>query len=83
MSDMSRSRRRTSCWMISRRRSREALGAGERQRFDGASERCQRILQFVADVGGKAFDRIEPRLSAAVISRKEAERWPISSPREE
>ncbi len=32
---------------------------GEWQRLDGAAQRRQRVLQFVADVGRKAFDRID------------------------
>ena len=39
--------------------------AGKRQRFDGAAQRCQRVFQFMADVGGKILDR-----SDTVVERR-------------
>ena len=40
------------------------VGAGERQRLDGAAQRGQRVLQLVRDVGGEALDRLD-----AVVER--------------
>ncbi len=64
MSVISRSSRRTSCWMIVGSRSLASLGPGERQRLDGAAQRGQRVLEFVGDVGGEALDRLD-----AVVER--------------
>ncbi len=64
MSLISRSRRRTSCWMMASRRSREFVAAGERQGLDRAAQRGQRILQLVGDVGREALDRLD-----AVVER--------------
>ena len=59
MSVISRSSRRTSCWMMSISRVARALVLGERQRLDGAAQRGQRVLQLVADIGGEALDRLD------------------------
>ena len=64
MSLISRSRRRTSCWMIASRRAARFVAAGERQRLDGAAQRGQRVLELVGDVGGEALDRVD-----AVVER--------------
>ena len=59
MSVISRSRRRTSCWMISSQPLARRLVLGQRQCLDRASQRGQRVLQFVADIGGEALDRLD------------------------
>ena len=64
MSLISRSSRRTSCWMTSSSRSREAPRLHARQGLDGAAQRGQRVLQFMRDIGGEALDRVD-----AVVER--------------
>ena len=59
MSLISRSSRRTSCWMIAEQPGLDALALGQRQGLDGAAQRGQRVLQFVRDVGGEALDRLD------------------------
>jgi hypothetical protein len=53
MSVISRSRRRTSCWMTSSRPLARFVVLGERQRLDRASQRCQRVLQLMATSAAK------------------------------
>ena len=65
MSLIRRSRRRTSCWMIDISRCRESSLLGERQRFDRAAQRGQRVLQFVRHVGGETLDRVDPVVERA------------------
>ena len=35
------------------------VGLGQRQRLDRRAQRGQRVAQFVRDVGGEAFDRLD------------------------
>ena len=63
MSVISRSSRRTSCWMISISRPRIVV-LGQRQRLHRAAQRGQRVLQLVRDIGGEALDRLD-----AVVER--------------
>ena len=58
MSLISRSSRRTSCWMTASSRALRFRLARDRQSLDGAAQRGQRIFQFVGDVGGETFDRV-------------------------
>ena len=65
MSLISRSSRRTSCWITPQqpRRDSRRLRA-QRHRLDGAAQRGQRVLQLVRDVGREALDRLD-----AVVER--------------
>ena len=64
MSLISRSSRRTSCWMTPSRRAARFVGPGERQRLHRAAQRGQRVLQLVRHVGREALDRLD-----AVVER--------------
>ena len=59
MSEISRSRRLTSCWITANSRSWLSLGLGERHGFDRRTQRGQRILQLMRHVGGEALDRLD------------------------
>ena len=48
--------------------------ARQRQRFDRASQRRQRVLQLVADIGGKALDGVDATVQAVVMV------WPVINP---
>ena len=65
MSESSRSRRFTSCW-ITRQQPLLALGRpGERQRFHRRTQRGQRVLELMRDVGCEALDRFDPVVKRA------------------
>ena len=57
MSEISRSSRRTSCWITSSS-PRANFGPGDGQGFDGAAQGGERVLQFVRDIGGEALGRL-------------------------
>ena len=64
MSLISRSSRRTSCWMIDMQAPARLVASRERQGLDRAAQRGQRVLQLVRDVGREALDRVD-----AVVER--------------